>query len=264
MKWIAAILHVAVANLVPLWGFTQASWSAGTTMALYWVQTLIGSPLVAIIIVFHRRLTRKQGHYAGTTTTRDSTGSTTVRRSTFLETFLWMSVPFTIAHGVFLGFLLGLVWKSSESAVDFDDLRTGVIATLNVMAFGFAIDFIGLARRPFSWIELRAGSVLQRTLVIHLAIIFGMGLAALTGRDAAAFFGVFLALKLLMDFLAELPPADPKEPPAWLTRIANRIGDKSKGDFADVWREERAKQKRNAELAEQPLSEAELAAFRRG
>ena len=263
MKWIAALLHVTVANLVPLWGFTQASWSAGTTMALYWVQTLIGIPLVAILVVFHRRLTRKQGHYAGTTTTRDSTGSTTTRRSTFLETFLWMSVPFTIAHGVFLAVLLGLIWKSSESAVDPADLRTGIIATLNIMALGFAIDFIGLGRRPFSWIELRAGSVLQRTLVIHLAIIFGMGLAALTGKDAAAFFGVFLALKLLMDLLAEMPPSDPKEPPAWLTRLMNKMGEKGKGDFAEEWRKERAERLRKAEIAEKPIDEAELAAFRR-
>jgi len=263
LKWIAAVLHVVVANLVPLWGFTQASWSAGTTMALYWVQTLIGIPLVAILIVFHRRLTRKQGHYAGTTTTRDSTGSTTVRRSTFLETFLLMSVPFTIAHGVFLAVLLFGIWKSSESAVDPGDLRTGVIATLNVMALGFAIDFIGLARKPFSWIELRAGSVLQRTLVIHLAIIFGMGLAALTGRDAAAFFGVFLALKLLMDLAAEMPAWDPKEPPAWLTRLMNKMGEKGKGDFREEYVKERAERLRKAELAEKPMDEAELADFRR-
>jgi len=263
LKWIAAVLHVVVANLVPLWGFTQASWSAGTTMALYWVQTLIGIPLVAILIVFHRRLTRKQGHYAGTTTTRDSTGSTTVRRSTFLETFLLMSVPFTIAHGVFLAVLLFGIWRSSESAVDPGDLRTGVIATLNVMALGFAIDFIGLARKPFSWIELRAGSVLQRTLVIHLAIIFGMGLAALTGRDAAAFFGVFLALKLLMDLAAEMPAWDPKEPPAWLTRLMNKMGEKGKGDFREEYVKERAERLRKAELAEKPMDEAELADFRR-
>jgi hypothetical protein len=263
LKWISAILHVLIANLVPLWGFTQASWSAGTTMALYWVQTLIGIPLVAILIVFHRRLTRKQGHYAGTTTIRDSTGSTTVRRSTFLETFLWMSVPFTLAHGVFLAALLGFIWKSSESAIDPADLRTGVIATLNVMALGFLFDFIGLARRPFSWIELRAGSVLQRTLVIHLAIIFGMGLAALTGRDAAAFFGVFLALKLLMDLLAEMPAWDPREPPAWMTRLMNKMGEKGKGDFREEYVKERAERLRKAGLAEKPMDEAELVAFRR-
>jgi len=174
-----------------------------------------------------------------------------------------MSVPFTIAHGVFLAVLLFGIWKSSGSAVDPGDLRTGVIATLNVMALGFAIDFIGLARKPFSWIELRAGSVLQRTLVIHLAIIFGMGLAALTGRDAAAFFGVFLALKLLMDLAAEMPAWDPKEPPAWLTRLMNKMGEKGKGDFREEYVKERAERLRKAELAEKPMDEAELADFRR-
>ena len=63
--------------------------------------------------------------------------------------------------------------------------------------------------------------------------------------------------------LSQPPPRDPKEPPAWLTRTANRLGDKSKGDFTEEWHKERAEAKRKAELAEQPMSEAELAAFRR-
>ena len=241
MKWIAAVLHVIVANAVPLWGFTQASWSAGTTLALYWVQTLVGIPLVALLIVFHRRLTRKAGHYTG--------------KSTYLQGFLLMSLPFTLAHGVFLAVLLGLLWRSAESAVDPEDLRTGLTVTLNIMAIGFAFDCVGLARRPFSWIEFRAGSVIQRTLVVHLAIIFGMGLAALTGKDAAAFFGVFLALKLLMDLLSELPPWDPKEPPPWLARSMNKLGNKDgkQEDFTAMWHREREERRRNAELAERAI-----------
>ena len=261
MKWVAALLHVVIANLVPLWGFTQAAWSAGTTMALYWVQTLVGIPLVAILIVFHRRLTRKAGHYAGTTTITDSRGNTTVKPSTYLQTFLWMSVPFTLAHGIFLVALLGFIFKDEAAAVDPQDLRTGVIATLNVMAIGFAIDCLGIARRSFAWIEQRAGSVLARTLVVHLAIIFGMGLAVVTGHEAAAFLGVFLTLKILMDFLSELPPWDPKDPPAWMTRFANKMGKgkDDKGDFVQEWRKEHEGRRRKAQLAEQPMDEAELA-----
>ena len=241
MKWIVAVVHVLVMNAVPLWGFTQASWSAGTTLALYWVQTLVGIALITILIVFHRRFTRKAGHFAGNTT--------------FLKTFLLMSLPFTLAHGLFLAVLLGAIWRSAEGAIDPADLRTGTIATLNVMAIGFAIDCIGLARRPFSWIEFRAGSVLQRTLVVHLAIIFGMGLAALTGKDVAAFFGVFLALKLLMDLLSEMPPWDPKEPPPWLARSMNKLGNKDgkQEDFTAMWHREREERRRNAELAERPV-----------
>ena len=84
----------------------------------------------------------------------------------------------------------------------------------------------------------------------------------ITGRDAAAFFGVFLALKLLMDLLAELPPTDAKEPPAWLARLMNRIGDKSKGDFREEWQKAHTEQRLKAERAEKPMDEAELAAFR--
>jgi len=253
LKWIEAIFHVIVANLVPLWGFTQQSWSPGTTLALYWLQTLIGIPLLAILVIFHRRITRKAGHYAGTMTIRDSsTGGVTTKKTTFLSTFLLMSIPFTLAHGVFLFVLLGLIWKNSAGAIDGADLRSGAMLTLQLMTLGFAMDLVGLKSRSFHWIELRAGTVLQRTFVVHLAIVFGMGLAALTGLDAAAFFAVFIGLKVLMDILAELPEWNPKEAPAWLVRAMNRIGDK-KEDFADVWRRERAEQHTSAELAERTL-----------
>jgi hypothetical protein len=127
------------------------------------------------------------------------------------------------------------------------------------MTLGFAFDMWGLGRKPFAWIELRAGSVLQRTLVIHLAIIFGLGLAALSGKDAIAFFGVFLALKLAMDLLAEMPTWDPKEPPAWMVRWMNRLGSKDgkQEDFATHWRVEREQRLRNAQLAEQAIDALE-------
>jgi len=258
LKWIEALLHVTLANLVPIWGFTQASWSPGTTLALYWVQTAIAIPILTVLIVAHRRLTRKAGHYAGTSTTRDSRGIVTTRRATFLEGFLWMSIPFTLAHGVFLAVLLGLLWKD---AIDPSDLRTGTIGILNVLAFGFAIDMLSLRNRSFAWIEQRAGTVMQRTLVVHLAIIFGMALAAFTGRDVGALFGVFLALKVLMDVLSELPAYDPKEAPAWLARLANRLADKGKGeDFAAEWRRQREAMRKNAALAEQTIESLDAGA----
>jgi len=61
-----------------------------------WLEAL----LVAALIFFHRRLTRKAGHYAGRTTIRDQSGNVTSRKSTFLQTFLLISVPFTLAHGL--------------------------------------------------------------------------------------------------------------------------------------------------------------------
>jgi len=255
MKWVEASIHVILANLVPLWGFTQQDWSAGTTLALYWFQTLVGVPIIAVLILFHRRATRKAGHYSGTMTIRDSRGSTSTRASTFLQGFLLMSIPFTLAHGVFLAVLLGMIWKNAEGAVSFEDVRIGAVATLNVMALGFAFDLAGLRQKSFAWIELRAGTVLQRTLVVHLAIIFGMGFAALTGKDAAAFFAVFLALKILMDVLSEMPPWDPKEPPAWMTRLMNRLGprDGKTEDFETHWKKEREERLLKAALAEEPV-----------
>ena len=68
---------------------------------------------------------------------------------------------------------------------------------------------------------------MQRTLVVHMAIIFGMFVAAFAKNDAAAFFGVFLALKLLADLASELPPWMPKEkPPRWYVWLYERFGDR--------------------------------------
>jgi hypothetical protein len=38
-------------------------------------------------------------------------------------------------------------------------------------ALGFAVDAFRLAERPFAWIRFRAQAVLQRTMVVHLAIL---------------------------------------------------------------------------------------------
>jgi hypothetical protein len=52
-------------------------------------------------------------------------------RTTFLTGFLWMSIPFVAAHGIFLAVLLGLVFGGGPGAVDREDLRIGIAATLS-------------------------------------------------------------------------------------------------------------------------------------
>jgi hypothetical protein len=246
------VIRVFLVNLVPLWGFTQEHWSGGTTLALYWLQTLGAIPLTALLVVTHRRLTRKAGHFSGVTTTRDSRGHVTVKRSTFLSGFLWMSIPFTLAHGIFLAALLGLLWRDADGGVNPEDLRQGALAMLGALGVGFMTDLLGLQHKPFSWIQFRAGAVVSRTLLVHLVIIFGMALAMFFERDAAAFFMVFMLAKVLLDVLTELPTYDPKEPPAWFSRIMDRLGDRP-GEFAEYWKSQRAQQIENARIAEQTI-----------
>lgn len=245
--WILAAVRVAVVvalNLVPIWGFTQDEWSAGTTLALYWVQSFVSIPITAVLIVMHRRATHKAGHYGspgsvardnGVTTMSVNGGPPVQRRSTFLSGFLMLSIPFTLAHGVFLAVLLGLIWRNAEGAVDSEDLRFGAQAMMGIMAVGFAADVFLLADRPFAWIRRRAETLMQRMLVVHMAILIGMAVAVFASNDAAAFFRVFLVLKLLVDVGSEFPQWNPKESPAWLTRMMNRIGGPG-SDFSADWK----------------------------
>lgn len=247
MVTLVRILVVVALNAVPIWGFTQDEWSAGTTLALYWIQSAIGIPVMAALILAHRHFTHKRGHYKGGPTGATVNGKTVVAR-TFLSSFLIMSIPFVAAHGVFLGFLLGAIWKDAAGGVNLDDLKLGLKILLNVMAFSFAVDMFQLSQRPFAWIRQRTESLMQRALVVHMVIIFGMALAALTGNNPAAFFKVFLVLKFMADLSSELPQWDPKEPPAMLKQFADKVGGMKQGkpgdeDFDTYWKRIRAEQK---------------------
>jgi hypothetical protein len=238
------LLVVVALNAVPIWGFTQDEWSAGTTLALYWIQGAVGIPVTAVLILMHRRMTRKRGHYKGGQTYATVNGKPVVV-ATFLGGFLWMAIPFVVAHGIFLGFLLGLVWKDAEGALQLADLRLGASLLLNVMAIGFAVDVFKLAERPFGWIRQRSEALMQRTMIIHMVILIGMGAAAFAKKDATAFFNVFLVLKFLTDIGSELPQWDPREAPAPLRWIAQRAEQAEPGgeDFDAYWKRIRKEQK---------------------
>jgi hypothetical protein len=87
----------------------------------------------------------------------------------------------------------------------------------------------------------------SRRLVVHLAIIFGMALSALTGRNAA--FGIpFAGLKLLVDLgaaIATEKPPPSEDGPAWQVWIMKKCFPKD--DFAGYLRGENAKRRRVAD-----------------
>jgi hypothetical protein len=249
--WPVLIMRVLVVlglNAVPMWGFFEQEWSPGTTLALYWFQSLVSIPITAAIIEIHRRATHKAGHYSGTTTKGIVGGGKVTTRSTFLNVYLWMSIPFVLAHGIFLAVLLGLMWRTAPGGVDYDNLKLGATALLNIMALGFLVDVFQISRRPFAWIRLRAQSMLARTAVIHFTILIGVGVAAFSD-NVTAFFSVFLVLKALADLSGELPQWNPREAPGWLVRMMNRIpGPES--DFAADWRKTRLEELQSDEADE--------------
>jgi hypothetical protein len=224
-------------NAIPAAGWFVGEWSAGTMLVLYWLETLIGTLLVAVRIVLHRRLVPAQGHWAyeapkGAERQAGSHGST------YLTAFLLPALIFTFAHGFFLA-VLGLVVFSKkttpEGALETDHLIAGLIGVAFFQAIDFVADLIWLRTRPFAWIERLGQISLSRVIVIHLTIIGGMAAVMLTGANRH-FFGVFIFLKTMLNLSIALPQYKPKTPPAWLSNVMDRIKpSKEDGTFAEFW-----------------------------
>jgi hypothetical protein len=228
---------VLAMNGVVIGGFFRGGWSPGTVLALYWLQTIVSIPLTALLVVLHKRATRKLGH----------SGS-------FLSTFLATATVFAVVHGIFLAVILGVVLKRSGGGVDPDDLRFGAALLGTMMLAGFLVELPQLRARPFAWIRHRADTVLRRVIVTHFVIIVGMFAAAFAKSESTAFFGVFVGFKLLADIAGELPAWDPQEAPGWLVWIGKHAGD-GKTDMVAEWKRLRAEQR--ASLAQAELSEPE-------
>src|SRR5256885_9512204 len=90
-------------NAIPAAGWFVGDWSAGTMLVLCWLETLIGTVLLAVLIIFHRRVRPSKGHWnyhAPKGQAPETSG-----RSTYLSAFLVPAVVFTLAHGIFLAVL---------------------------------------------------------------------------------------------------------------------------------------------------------------
>jgi hypothetical protein len=252
MHAVVAILSVLFNNGLVIWGLGWDGWSGPTALAIYWAENAIGTVAIALRIWLHRRLTRKRGHYRNHLGLQASgDGARTVKSITdksFLAEYLTTSVVFTLAHGVFVLAIFALIFKSAPDA---ETMRWAVLAIAVSQLIGLLFDLVGLRKRSFAWLKLVAGRGLARVLVVQLALIFGIGLAALTGRNAALAIP-FAALKLLVElgsaFATEKPPAS-DEGPRWLIRIMKKCFPKD--DFAAQLRAENARRRR--EMADDEL-----------
>ena len=252
MHAIVAILSVLFNNGLVIWGLGWAGWSGPTALAVYWAENAIGTIFIALRIWLHRRLTRKRGHYRnhlGLQVSGDGADKIkSITDKSFLAEYLTTSVVFTLGHGVFVLAIFALVFKEAPDA---DTIRWALLAIGLCQLIAFLYDLFGLRSRSFAWLKLVAGSGLARVLVVQLAIIFGLALAALTGRNAA--FGIpFAGLKLLVElagaFAAEKPPQS-DEGPQWLVWLMKKCFPKE--DFAAQLRVENAKRRR--EMADDEL-----------
>jgi hypothetical protein len=243
-------------NAIPAAGWFFADWSAGTMLVLYWLETLIGTLLVGIRIVIHRRIRPSNGHWNYQAPPTE--GSHKTGRSTYLSAFLVPALVFTFAHGFFLAVLGGMMIAkktlTQEIRIEPDNLLAGLIGILIFQVIDFVVDVIQLRTQPFAWIERLGQISLSRVIVIHLTIIGGMAAVMFTGANRD-FFGVFIFLKTMLNLSLVVPQWKPNTPPLWLSNLMDRIkSPKYKNtSFSEFWKntddQEAARQTRNERIS---------------
>lgn len=257
MRFIQSLILPLLINAIPALGFLFGAFGTGNTMLIYWVENLLGGLMIAVRIALHRRWTQKQGHYrthvntTTTTTTRRGGRVSQTRQSSsnFLAEFMLTHLIFTLAHGVFLVFLLFVMRV-------LPDRQTWLPAIASVAFFqtiGLVMDVVTLKYRPFAWVKRLAQGALGRMALVHLALILGVALAAVIGKKEL-FFAPFAVLKLLVDVGGYFVQRDQQFAPApnWLVKGMNRL--KPGQDFAAELEADRQRLLREAELDEQVLA----------
>jgi hypothetical protein len=245
-------------NAVPAAGWFLGDWSVGTTLVLYWLETLIGTVLVGLRIILHRRLLPSKGHW--NYQAPQGQAPQTSGRSTYLSAFLVPALVFTFAHGIFLaalGWMMIAKNLSPETRIQGKDLLVGLIGIAIFQGADFFFDLIWLKTRSFAWIERVGQQTLSRVFVIHLTIIGGMAAVMFTGANRY-FFGVFIFFKTLLNCSLVLPQWQPKTPPAWLSNLMDRVGSpKYKNtSFAQFWKQTDDQEEARVARNEKPMESA--------
>jgi hypothetical protein len=265
IRGVGRLLPVLGVNAVPVVGVFFEEWSAATALSLYWCENVLGSLLVALRILVHRAATRKRGHQrqqlslaahnardeGGRPGGRGRGGHSGKLPGSFLGEYVRLALGATAVHGLLLWFLLR---KVLDGEPELAQLRNGVVAMAAFQILGFALDLVGIRRRPFAWVREVADSSVRRVNLIHLTLIVGAWVT-LSGDGEGDFFGPFTVLKALADVGSALAAvglrADPEEAPRWLSAVMNRL---SPGrDFAAHWRERKAGERRLFEEDEEVM-----------
>lgn len=237
---------------VPAVGWFAESWSGGTTLAVYWFETVVGCGFICVRALLHRRWSPRRGHfrYEGPSPQRRSSS-----RSSFVGGFAVVSFAFCAVHGVFLGtilLLLNLNGRGELAGIDWRTVGFGCLSVLVLLAVDFAIDLPGLRRWSFRQIEQTADRGFMRIMVVHLTLLIGFVAVAMTDAPDALF-GAFVVLKSLAALSVALPQWEPVTPPAWLSRTLNKMPNVRPGErFEDEWAKDRVYEAARRDRNEQP------------
>jgi hypothetical protein len=251
---IVHLLTLLAVNAVPAAGWFAGGWSAGTTLIVYWFETVAACLFVAARILAHRRWSPRCGHFRYQAPKSGRPRS----QSSFLQGFLVTSLVFSAAHGLFLGVILFVLDHNGQgdlAGVDWRSVKLGSLYVLIALAIDFVVDLLSLRRWLFWQIEGTANRSLGRVVVVHLTLVFGMIGAAMT--DASALFGVFVVLKTLYALSTALPQWEPATPSKGLSRVMNRLPNVHPGErFEDMWAKDRADEAERRDRNEQPWAGA--------
>ena len=237
MRWLN-LLFVLLINAVPLVGVKMYGWSVGVVLMLYWVENLLTAVFTTARIALHRALTRKRGHWrTGTLGTKVNNKPS---RSGLLGEYAVMAFVFTLAHGIFVIAIVFLVGENKPDIQNwkfsFEQFRYGALQLLGVMSVDFLVDALQMRSRNFAWIKAYTEKRMGRVLILHLAIIFGMGAMAMTESPFAVLY-VLIGLKTLWDLAASNAGATaaalPPQPPAWALKFADKVA-RDKGGAAEM------------------------------
>jgi Family of unknown function (DUF6498) len=254
---IVHLLTLLAVNAVPAAGWFVEGWAAGTTLIVYWFETVAACLFASAQIAAHQRLSPRRGHFRYQAPNTGRYGSQT----SFVKGFLVTSLAFCAAHGIFVGVVLFILSHTGErgvAEVDWRDVGLGCVSVLVFLTIDFAVDLLHLRQWPFLRIEQTAYRGLGRVVVVHLTIIFGLFGIAMTGGPSALF-GVFVALKTLYALSTALPQWEPTRPPKWLSRAMNRLPNvRPEETFEEAWVKDRADEAERRERNEQPWIGARL------
>jgi hypothetical protein len=244
-----ALIQVLALNGVPLYGVYALGWSWGTVLVLYWCETLLGTFFITLRMVLHRRLTHKRGY------DRPQLGIKQNDKPfrAFIPEFVTGSLAFNLVHGIFLAAILAfLLQDRPDVAVHLSSLRKGLAAMALIMVGSFALDCQNLRDRPFAWIRALAQRSMGRTIVVHLAIVFGMVGVMFFGLSQAPFI-IFAALKLLVELGGVFEgQKTPEEAPAWAAKIGGIVPGGEEG-FREQYRQEVGREERLAAADEEEV-----------
>lgn len=257
MTRIVHLLTLLAVNAVPAAGWFVEGWSAGTTLVVYWFETLAACLFVSARIAAHQRLSPRRGHFSYRAPKSDRQRAQS-SQSSYIHGFLVTSLVFSAAHGLFLGGILFVLAHNGQgdlAGVDWQSVKVGGLYVLIALAVDFVVDLLSLRQWSFWQVEATANRSLGRVVVVHLTLVLGMFGAAMT--DASALFGVFVVLKTMYALSTALPQWEPATPPQWLSRVMNRLPNVHPGErFEDMWAKDRTDEAERRDRNEQPWTAA--------